>query len=47
MGEDQRFERSVAVSYAQEEINGINLNMKTHYLRLIGLKVVLIAMTAA
>lgn len=46
MGEDQGFERSVAVSFTQEEISPI-LNMKTHYLRLIRLKVVLIAMTAA
>lgn len=47
MGETKRLERTDAVSYTREEINCFEINMKTHYLRLIGLKVVLIAMTAA
>ena len=47
MGKTQGVKGSVAVSYTQEEINSTILNMKTHYLRLIGLKVVLIAMTTA
>lgn len=47
MGETKRFKRTDAVSYTREEISAIEINMKTHYLRLIRLKVVLIAMTAA